>query len=113
MNERILNLNRKPHAERDKKYIRKIKESIKKPELTTVFWIHGISDENLQTEINEMGTSKDLKCLIGYGQSKTHSMRKRTVNKLAKALDSNGIIAAPTRDGADNYRAAHPNNMNQ
>lgn len=113
INEKILDLNRKPQAERHKKYIRKIKESIKEPQLTTVFWIHGISDENIQAEIKEMGASKDLKCLIGYGQPKTHSMNKKTVNKFINALKANGIIAASTRNEADNYRAANPLNMNQ
>lgn len=58
----LLDLNMVEHAEQVEEFINSIKKVVDKDGLIYVFWIHGISDNNIEA------IDHDALCLIGYGQ---------------------------------------------
>ena len=111
---KILDLNSITQAEKHKNYLTKIKDFIKEPENTYVFWIHGIDDKNLASEKKKYDYG-DTKCLVGYGQGNGngHSMDEGKAKQLVKLLTENGISADETNEKSENYCGASANNMNQ
>jgi hypothetical protein len=112
---KILDLNRREHAEMHPTFIKSIEKAIEHPESTFVFWIHGIEGGNLEEESKKVGDQKPLGCLIGYGQGKPErqSCDKESVDRLIQAFKSTGIEAASTKWNSKKYRGYHPENMNQ
>ena len=110
----VANLNFKPDAEKHHNFISILKEKITDPGSTYVFWLHGIDDENLKMEAENL-KKPGLKCLVGYGQPniKNFTMPKERAQDLATLITKKGLLAEPTNGKSKKYRGADPDNMNQ
>ena len=107
-------LNYKPHAEAHLTFINEITNKINDPAHTTVFWIHGIKDENLAEEAKKRSYG-DARCLVGYGQGNGNgeTMKADTAKEFVKLLTVAGIPTKPTHAQSKKYRGASATNMNQ
>jgi hypothetical protein len=113
LEDKILDLNKREHAEMHPTFIENIEAAILHPESTFVFWIHGISDVNLKNESAQLGEKNSFHCLIGYGQPRKRSCHKTSPERILRALETAEIKTAFTRDNAEKYRGHSPTNMNQ
>ena len=95
-----------------KTFIPAIRKVVDAPDRTLVIWVHGIGDDNLKTEIDEMCLKKNVQCLIGYGQPYKPTAMKETIEDLIRRFKANSIIAHPARAGS-NYGGKSSQNMNQ
>jgi hypothetical protein len=93
-------------------FIPAIREAVDAPGHTLVVWIHGIGDDNLKTEIAEMGVNDNVQCLIGYGQPDRPTAEKTTVDDLIRLFTANSIDAHVARVGS-NYGGNSIRFMNQ
>lgn len=109
---KILDLNSKPQAEKHKNYLSKIMGLIKDPKSTYVFWIHGIDDDNLAAVASKMEAGS-IKGLIGFGQPDRHSINQEKAQLLLDSFKEQNLELAFTRDDADNYRGWGTENLNQ
>jgi hypothetical protein len=112
--ERVLDLYKRKQAKMHPSFIQDIETTIKHPESTFVFWIHGIKDANLSDESKLLGKENPLHCLIGHGQPNRPTCDdESSTNRIIGALESAGIKAASTRDEAEDYRGWDKKRMSQ
>jgi len=111
---RLADLNYIPHAKAHPTFTKEITKKITDPKNTYVFWIHGIKDENLAQEAQEMNYG-NAKCLVGYGQGTGNgtSMDADKSKQFVGLLTENGISSVETHENSKKYRGASKNNMNQ
>jgi hypothetical protein len=76
---------------------------LKTPGSTLVVWIHGIGNDNLETEIQKLGVKEDVQCLIGYGRGQPNKLisEQKTVDDIIRFFKDNSIIAHVARDGSN------------
>jgi len=108
LEKKVLNLNLVAQAGEVSKFINSIKEVVDYVGLTYVFWIHGISDNNI---------AKDTDCLIGYGQPNNgekarFTAEEETIQNVLSHFKNNGIRAAKA-PVESNYRGWNEEYMNQ
>jgi hypothetical protein len=107
-----LDFNDVAHASTHKTFIPAIREVLDAPGHRLVVWIHGIGDDNLKTEIAEMGLNENVQCLLGYGQPDRPTAKKKTVNDLIRSFKANSIVTHVARSGS-NYGGNSTRFMNQ
>jgi hypothetical protein len=107
-----LDFNDVAHASTHETFIPAIREVVDAPGHTLVVWIHGIGDDNLKTEIAEMGLNENVQCLLGYGQPDRPTAKKKAVNDLIRSFKANSIVAHVVRSGS-NYGGNSTRFMNQ
>jgi hypothetical protein len=94
------------------KFIPSIRKVVDTPAHTLVVWVHGIDDDNLKRETDEMSIKDDVQCLIGYGQPDRPTAKRKTVDDLIRLFKANSIIAHVARVGS-NYGGNSTRYMNQ
>lgn len=107
----LLDLNMVEHAEQVEEFINSIKKVVDKDGIIYVFWIHGISDNNIEA------IDPDALCLIGYGQpdkdeEPRYTARQEIIQRLIESLSSNSINAIESPPDSL-YRGYDVNRMNQ
>ncbi len=126
---RRLDFNKARQARKHPLFMEWLRRVIHGPGLTTVVWIHGLSDRNALGEERKhrqsdgaKGARRELHALIGYGQGRDlwegtgesrYTASHAVVRRLVDLLGENGMTARVTRDNAPNYRGRHPGRMNQ
>ncbi len=120
---KIVNLNRRKQVEKYLKaeFLQPIlnftNEILSSHGKAFVFWIHGIDDENLESEIQQMKVREDIHVLVGIGQGKIDSPTAypKTVDWLCTLLKGNDhkrMEARLARIGS-RYCGQHQDVMNQ
>jgi len=107
-----LDFNNIAEASTHNTFIPAIRKVVDSPNPTLVVWIHGIGDDNLKTEIAEMGLNDHVQCIIGYGQPDRPAAQKTTVDGLIRMFRANSIVAHVARSGS-NYGGNSTRYMNQ
>ena len=95
-----LDLNKVNEASKHKQFISAIESAVKISGPTLVVWIHGIGDDNLKTEIQELGVKGGIQCLLGYGcgQPNRLTAEEKTVKDIIRFFKDNSIIAHVARN---------------
>jgi len=82
-----------------------------------VVWVHGIGNENIKEEAEQMGLDQDLDILIGIGQGQPDrfTAREETAEQLINLLEQNeeAPVNACLASRGSRYCGQHKNIMNQ
>lgn len=123
LKDKRLDLFKVKQAEKVPGYLKAIKDAVDNHVgKTLVIWLHGIHDNNADSQKIEHVKANlmkegdgDLHALIGYGQGKPsrYTAEQKTVDTIRDELTKRGLRTVITRKDAGNYRGRDTDRLNQ